>query len=60
MRHQITSIGLTKAFFNFRQEAEPFDCILKGGRFRKSLDDLKNLLFHRFSGYRDHLIRLVL
>ena len=58
--NRLTSIGLTNTFFDFRQEAEPFDGILKGGRIRKSLDNLKDFLFHRFSGHRDHLICLVL
>ena len=60
MGNGLTSIGLTKALLDFRQEAEPFDRVLKRGRIRKPLHNLKDLLFHRFSGHRNHLIRLVL
>jgi hypothetical protein len=48
--NRLSSIGLTKTFLNFRQETEPFDGILESGRIRKSLDNLKDFLFHRFSG----------
>ena len=48
----LARIGLTKAFFNFRQEAEPFDSILKRGGIRKPLHNLKDFLLDRFSGHR--------
>ena len=57
---RFTSIGLTNIFFDFLQKAEPFDGILKGGRIRKSLDNLQDLLFHRFSGHDNHLVRSAL
>ena len=53
---RLTSIGLTKAFLDLCQEAEPFDRILKGGSIRKSLNNLKDLLFHCLSGHDKHLM----
>ena len=50
-------IGLTKAFFDLYQEAEAFDRILKRGSIKKPLHNLKDLLFDRFSGHRNHLVR---
>ena len=58
--NRLPSIGLAKAFLDFCQEAEPFNGILEGSRIGKSLDNLKDLLLHRFSGHRDHLTRFVL
>lgn len=60
MSYRLTNIGLTKAFFNFRQEAEPFDRVLKGSRIRKSLDNLQDLLLDRFGDHRNHFVRLAL
>lgn len=56
----LPSIGLAKAFLDFRQETEPFDRILKRGGIRKPFHNLKNLLLDRFSGHCDHLIRFIL
>ncbi len=54
--NRVARIGLAKAFLNFRQETEPFDGILKGSRIRKSLDNLDDLLFYRFSSQDNHLM----
>ena len=56
---RLACIGLTKPFLDFRQEAEPFNGSLKLGGIRKPLYNLKDFLFHRFSGHRDHLFRFV-
>jgi len=58
--NRLSRIGLTKAFLDFCQEAEPFDRIFKGGGIRKPLHNLKNLLLDRFSGHDNHLVRFVL
>ena len=58
--NRLARIRLAKAFLDLCQETEPFDRILKRGRIRKPLHNLKDFLFHRFRGHRDHLIRLVL
>jgi len=51
----LAGIGLAKAFLDLCQEAESFDRILKRGGIRKPLDNLKDLLFHRFNGHDNHL-----
>ena len=53
--NRLARIGLAKAFLDFRQETEPFHRILKRGRIRKSLDNLKDLLLHRFNRHRNYL-----
>ncbi|MGH7183432.1 MAG: hypothetical protein ACREJN_15840, partial [Nitrospiraceae bacterium] len=58
--NRLTNIGLPKTFLDFCQETEPLDGIFKGGCIWKPLNNLKDLLFHCFSGHRTHLIRLVL
>ena len=60
VRHRLTGIGLTKAFLDFCQEAEAFDRILKSGRIRKPLHNLKDLLLDCFGGHCNHLVRLAL
>ena len=54
--YSLPRIGLAKAFISFRQEAKPFDCILKRGGIRKPLHDLKELLLDRFGSHRNHLM----
>ncbi len=56
----LARVGLTEAFFDFRQEAEPLDGIFERGCIGKLLDRVKDLLFHRFNGHRGHLIRFIL
>lgn len=60
MGNCLARIGLTKAFLDFRQEAESFNRILKRSSIRKPLHNLKDLLLDCFGGHCDHLIRFVL
>jgi hypothetical protein len=53
--NRLPRIGLAKTFFDFSQEAEPLDRILKRGRIRKPLDSLKDFLFDRLSSHDIHL-----
>ena len=47
VRNELASIRLSQAFFNLRDEAEPFDSILEGGMFRQGSKRLDGTLLIR-------------
>jgi hypothetical protein len=45
VRHQLARVGLTKAFFNLRDETQPLDGILDRGLFWQGLKGFDGALF---------------